>query len=129
VTLHHVPREEWRECLERFSRAHRAWLATVHRVAAEGTVGTVRLVALDSLTIEERATRTVVELRFLDGRTLRVDGPRTMLVQATDAGAERALEIEAAGGVLLRLAFRAAAVPHEVDGLAPNEAVELEVAR
>jgi hypothetical protein len=129
VRLSHVPPEEWRECLQRFSRAHRAWLATVHRVAGDGTVDCLRQAAFESLTLDEPAAGAAVRLRLLDGSAFRLGQPQSVRIQVTDVGAETALEIEAAGGGLLRLAFRATVLPHELDGLAPREVVELQPTR
>jgi hypothetical protein len=42
-------------------------------------------------------------------------------VDAREDGAERALEIDAAEGTFVRLAFRATARPEELDGMAPAE--------
>jgi hypothetical protein len=39
----------------------------------------------------------------------------------TDDGAERALEVETADGGFIRLAFRATALPEQLDGVAAGE--------
>jgi hypothetical protein len=50
-------------------------------------------------------------------------------VQEADDGAEWALEVDAADDVFVRMAFRATALPEQLDGLAPGEVdVEMSVA-
>jgi hypothetical protein len=39
-------------------------------------------------------------------------------------GAERALEVETADGALLRLSFRATALPEQLDGMTAGELVD-----
>jgi hypothetical protein len=42
-------------------------------------------------------------------------------IQQTDIGLAQALEIDRSDGQLIRLAFRATAMPDQLDGLAPGE--------
>lgn len=61
-----------------------------------------------------------VRVGFQGGPTVLVEAPRTLGVDRRDDGAERALEIDAAAG-FVRIAFRATALPEELDGIAPAE--------
>jgi hypothetical protein len=117
--MREIPVRDWSSTLERFSREHRAWLATVHRVRADAPIARVPLAPLDEAAWER--ARDCVRIAFLDGEALHVRRPRLLRVEHTDAGAEQALEIDTAEGELVRLAFRATALPEEVDGLAPGE--------
>jgi hypothetical protein len=121
VTMQEVPASEWRSFLERFGRAHRAWLGTMHRVSGYGNVTTAERVALESIRLDDHLSGKIVRLCFLEGPSIRVEEPRAVRIERNDRGAERALEIETAGRGLLRLAFRATALPEEVDGLRPAE--------
>ena len=47
--------------------------------------------------------------------------PAPYAIQQTDIGAVQALEIETLDGQFIRLAFRATALPEQLDGLAPGE--------
>jgi hypothetical protein len=47
-------------------------------------------------------------------------------VQEADDGAEWALEVDTADGAFIRMAFRATALPEQLDGIAPGE-IEVEV--
>ncbi len=44
-----------------------------------------------------------------------------MRIQQTDIGLVQALEIDGPDGQFIRLAFRATAMPEQLDGLAPGE--------
>jgi len=121
VTLQEVPSSEWRSFLERFGRAHRAWLGTMHWISGHGNVTTAKRVALESISLDDHLSRKIVRLCFLEGPSVRVEGPGAVRIERNDRGAESALEIETAAGGLFRLAFRATALPEEVDGLAPGE--------
>jgi hypothetical protein len=63
----------------------------------------------------------MVRLTISSGVSLVAPRPRTIRVQLTEEGAERALEIETVDGALVRLAFRATALPQHLDGIAPGE--------
>lgn len=116
-----VPRSEWRDLADRFTRQYRAALATVHWIPASEPETIARGVALQSIRLAEPPHDDFVRVSFLDGPRIRVDHPRAIRIEETDRGAERALEIESAANGLLRLAFRAAARPDELDGIAPSE--------
>jgi hypothetical protein len=116
-----VPAVEWRSFLERFSRRHRGWLATVHGVERGVPVTRVRSAALESVTLEGRSPDHIVRLTFARGVSLCAPRPRGIGVQRTAEGAEAALEVETADDAFIRLAFRATALPEQLDGLAPAE--------
>jgi hypothetical protein len=116
-----VPRSEWQDLADRFTRQYRAALGTVHWIPASEPETIARGVALQSIRLAERPPSDFVRVAFLDGPRIRVDHPRAIRVEETERGAERALEIESAENGLLRLAFRAAALPEELDGMAPSE--------
>lgn len=121
MTMHEVPSSEWRSFLERFSREHRAWLATMHWVPAHGAVMASHGAALESVRFDDQMPRTIVRVCFLDGPAVRLEQPQALHIEQDDRGAERALEIATAAGGLFRLAFRATALPEELDGVAPRE--------
>lgn len=121
MTMHDVPPSEWRSFLERFSREHRAWLATMHWVPASGAVMAAQGAALESISFDDETSHKIVRVCFLDGPAVRLEQPHALHIEQDDRGAERALEIETAAGGLFRLAFRATARPEELDGIAPRE--------
>lgn len=116
--LNEVPRPEWPGLLSRFSREHRAWLATV--VELRKGVQAIRAVErpLGSVVLEEPES---LAIRFADGSPqVLVAAPRALRIEETPAGAECGLEIESPQAVT-RLRFRAAALPETLDGVAPAE--------
>lgn len=121
MTRQKVAPSEWRTFLDRFSRAHRAWLATIHWVPAGGAVIAAQRAALESISLDDQRSRTIVRVSVFDGPAVRLEQPQAVHIEQDDRGAERALEIETASGGLFRMAFRASALPEELDGLAPRE--------
>jgi dienelactone hydrolase len=120
MTVRDVPRSEWRPFLEGFSRAHRAWIGTLHGLTAGAPVTRIPSVALKSVTLERDASGPILRITFINGVSLCGVRPYLVRVQ-TDDGAERALEVETADGGFIRLAFRATALPDQLDGIAPGE--------
>jgi hypothetical protein len=116
-----VPPREWRAFLERFSREHRAWLATTHCIGPAAPVTRIRSQALESVALQRRALEHVVRLTFAGGQSLHARRPRAIRVEQLESGAERALEIDTADDTFVRLAFRATALPQQLDGVAPGE--------
>lgn len=130
MTIRDVPRGEWRSFLDRFSLAHRAWHATVHGIQHGVPVTGVSSVALQSVALETPGPDHILRLTFANGISLCGPRPSAVRVQEADDGAEWALEIETADGGFIRVAFRATALPEQLDGLAPGEvAIEMSTAR
>lgn len=110
--LRKVPPSEWAGVLDRFSREHRAWLATVFELRGD----------LQASCVEERPLRSVdleappcVAIRFADDTPqVRVEAPRVLRID------DKGLAIESAQGTT-RLRFRVAPRPETLDGLAPGE--------
>jgi hypothetical protein len=115
-----VPAVEWRTFLERFGRRHRAWLATVHGVERGVPVTRIPSLALSAVMLDGRSPE-LLRLTFANGVSLCAPRPRAVRVQRTEHGAECALEIDTADDGFLRMAFRATALPEELDGAAPAE--------
>jgi Family of unknown function (DUF5335) len=121
-----VPRNEWPEFLDTFSRQHRAWLTTVDQVAGEINPATdAEPRPLGAVTSERDGHRvSAIEIAFAGdshGAVVRVENPISVRLRTTDEGADRGLEIVDDEGVCTRVRFRAAAVPEMLDGIAPGE--------
>jgi hypothetical protein len=116
-----VPAVEWGGFLPRFSRRHRGWLAPIHGVSQEAPLTRVRSEALDAVRLEPCDSDCLVRVTLANGISLCAPRPRAVRVQQTDEGAEAALEIETASGAFIRVAFRATALPDQLDGVAPGE--------
>ena len=121
--IQEVPAIEWCPVMEGFGRAHRAWLATIHVVDTGGALTRWTQLRLKSVTSVVDAAL----FEFLDeGPSLCVRRPCALRIQQTDIGAVQALEIDTLDGQFIRLAFRATALPEQLDGLAPGELSFLE---
>ena len=122
MSVHDVQRRRWADVLEEFSRGHRGWLASVVIVGpGPELMSHTELRPLESVTIAQTGGRpAAVRVGFQGGPAVVVKAPRTLGVDRRDDGAERALEIDAAAG-FVRIAFRATALPEELDGIAPAE--------
>jgi hypothetical protein len=120
-----VPRHEWPEFLETFSRQHRAWLTTVDQPAGDITTSADEPRPLAAVTSEGDGRRvSAIEIAFAGdshGGVVRVENPTSLRLRKTEEGADRGLEIVDDEGVCTRVRFRAAAIPEMVDGLAPGE--------
>ena len=123
MSVHDVPRRRWTDMLEDFSRGHRGWLASVVTVGpGPELLSHTEFRPLESVTVAQTGGRpTAVRVGFQGGPTVLVEAPRTLGVDRRDDGAERALEIGAADAKFVRIAFRATALPEELDGIAPAE--------
>jgi hypothetical protein len=113
-----VPTGEWELFLERFSREHRAWLATVNVVDAQSNVRRSTAIPMKGAS----TAADLVKLEFLgETQPVCVYRPCALRIQQTNLGLVHALEIETAHGQFIRLAFRATAMPEQLDGLARAE--------
>src|SRR5574339_882640 len=116
-----VPAVEWCVFLERFTRRHHGWLGTIHGVSRDVPLTRVPSEPLESVALERCDSDSLVRITLVNGVSLCAPQPRGLRVQQTLEGAEVALEIDTASGALIRLAFRATALPEQLDGLAPKE--------
>jgi hypothetical protein len=124
-----IPASQWRDFLDEFSRAHRAWLATVD----SATGGVVRVQAVErrlrSVSLELDADRVVrLDIRFQDesgsSPAVQVVSPVTVRVEETAEGATRGLEIMDEEGGCTRIRFRTATTATMLDGVAPGELLQ-----
>jgi hypothetical protein len=122
-----IPRNEWTTFLDRFSRQHEGWLATLevldveigaqqeaHDLPLEGITATSKAAAKDSgagtiaislgNNAEDHITHTITE-------------PTRVWLEQTPQGANAALEIESADQVKTLLRFRSSLPADMVDGV------------
>ena len=119
-----VPRDEWSDFLEGFSRRHRAWLATVDQSADDLAGAGMATAPLGAVTARRQGRAvSAIEIAFAgDGHApLRVENPTAVRVRQTGDGAESGLEIIDDQGVSTRVGFRSTPRPEMLDGLAPGE--------
>ena len=113
MSVREIPLAQWDPFLDEFSRAHRAWLASIER-AAPGAPPRVEVGECPLRSIEADAVRGI-EISFRHG-AVRVEAPKTLRVDD-----EGGLEIEDWSGERVRLRFRVTEPPGALDGLAPLE--------
>jgi hypothetical protein len=124
VTVRVLPPSEWCSFLELFSREHRAWRATIHGIEEGVPVTVVPSVAIRSVALEKHGADPFVRVTFIDGLSLCAPRPCVVRVQESHGGVACGLEVETVDGALIRLAFRATALPEQLDGIAPGELVD-----
>lgn len=127
MSVREIPPGEWQGFLDDFSRRHRAWLASVDRLAPDaGTHVEVFERPLGSI-VADRAARGMGSIRIEfqhdahAERGVRIESPARLRVDETEGGAARSLEIEDASGDRIRVRLRVASPPGLLDGMAPGE--------
>jgi hypothetical protein len=80
--------------------------------------------AIKSTALEQHVPDPIVRLTFGNRVSLCAPRPCALRVQQNADGAECALEVETAEEAFIRLAFRATALPEQLDGIAPSEMAE-----
>ena len=118
-----IPRTEWNNFFNSFSRQHEGWLATLEVFATEaGAQQEVSDVAFEGISLDSdnyKAGAVVINV----GKTLadhvshKIDHPVHIWLQQTEAGADAALEIEAEDDPKTLLRFRSPTLPEFVDGV------------
>ncbi len=118
-----IPRPDWNEELDSFSRQHEGWIVSVAVTDAAGRARTeVCDLPLQGVSLESPGARCVsvmVGQRPDDHVTHEVSDAVDISIDHTEAGAERALRIRASDGSTTYVEFRTPMRPDEVDGL-PN---------
>lgn len=109
-----IPRPQWREFLESFTRVHRGWLVTVYSTTAACVL--MREVPLASVLSEDGDI--VIEAAMNRQHTDHVvERAVTLRLERTDDGADRQLEIVGAGGEVVQVRFRSPVRPELVNGI------------
>lgn len=114
-----IPRTQWTDRLDEFSRAHEGWPVALDILGESiGAQPEFRLVSLANVSAELRdrgrisITATLPSGRFV---THAIPAPVRVFIAQTDAGVDASLQIEAADGTKAILQFR---IGPRVDGLA-----------
>jgi hypothetical protein len=120
--MREIPREEWVEFLDGFSRQHEGWLVTVEVFGEEiGAQVEAEEVTLEGVTADLKGVGPDVISIILVNRskehiTHNVTRPTHLRIEQTEGGADMALQIETGEGVTTLLRFRSAVLPEMVDG-------------
>lgn len=120
--MREIPRDEWVEYLDGFSRQHEGWLVTVEVVGCEiGAQVEAEEMALARITADLKSGEDVISIILGKGLTERVTHnvarPTHLRIEQTGSGADLALQIESDGGATTLVRFRSAVLPEMVDGV------------
>lgn len=118
-----IPREEWSNFFDGFSRQHEGWLATLEIFAPDvGAQREARELPLEGVSISsggDDAKEIAINLGKgpEDHVTHTIEQPEHVWVETTSQGANLALEIESENQTKTLLRFRSALPPEMVDGV------------
>jgi hypothetical protein len=121
--MREIPRDEWGEYLDSFSRQHEGWLVRLEVLGAEvGAQFEAKELPLQGVTAELKgegsdAITIIVGRKGPERVTHTVARPAHVRVEQSEDGADMTLQIEAADGVATLVRFRAAVLPEMVDGV------------
>lgn len=117
-----IPRDEWATFLDKFSRQHEGWLATLEIFGTDiGAQQEARDLPVEgiSLSSQEGAPEAItisLGKSAADHVTHTISNPSRIWLEQTPQGANAALEIESADDVKTLLRFRSAQPASMVDG-------------
>jgi Family of unknown function (DUF5335) len=121
--MREIPRDEWVEFLDSFSRQHEGWLVTVEVLGSEiGAQVEAQELPLQGITAElkdggEDAISVILGGGPTGHVTHSITGPTHVRIEQTEDGADMTLQIESGDGVTTLVRFRSAILPEMVDGI------------
>lgn len=119
-----IPKTEWPQFLDSFTRKHQGWLVNLEIFGTEiGAQVEERQLALEGITAEsdgmERNTIIItMGAKANDHITHSISQPTGVSIEQTDEGADMALAIKGEDGTTALLRFRSAVMPEMVDAIA-----------
>jgi hypothetical protein len=123
MSTQEIPRDQWKNFLDRFSRQHEGWLATLEILGADiGAQQEARDLPLEGISASSKddESRTIaISLGKTpeDHVTHAITEPNRVWLEETPEGAAAALEIESADEVKTLLRFRSPMPAEMVDGV------------
>jgi hypothetical protein len=121
--MREIPRNEWPEFFDSFSRQHEGWLVTVEVLGAEiGAQVEAQELPLEGITAELKAgSEDVITIIIGGGSRGRVTHnilqPTHVRIEQSESGADMTLQIESGSAVTTLVSFRSAMLPEMVDGI------------
>jgi Family of unknown function (DUF5335) len=118
-----IPKSEWRQFFDRFSRQHEGWLATLEVLGPDvgaqeaGQELPLAGVSLSSGGDETESISIDLGTRPDDHVSYAISEPTAVWLEQTEEGANAALEIEVADGTKTLLRFRSPMPAEFVDGV------------
>src|SRR4051812_38059876 len=120
--MREIPREEWGEFLDSFSRQHEGWLVTVEVLGEEiGAQVEAQGVPLEGITAELKgdgkdSISITVGLKPSEHVTHNIQAPTHVRIEQAENGADIALQIESSDAATTLLRLRSPMLPEMVDG-------------
>ena len=117
-----IPREDWNNFFDVFSRQHEGWLATLEIFASDiGAQEEAREMPLEGISVASRDDADAIAISLgktpEDHVTNTITKPEHVWLDQTSQGANAALEIESENHNKTLLRFRSALPPEMVDGV------------
>ena len=118
-----IPRSDWPEFFESFSRQHEGWLVTLEILGSQiGAQTEGRGLALGGIVAEWDEVKgdeiaIMLGAKPDDHVTHNISRPIQVSAERTDEGDDVALAIKSADGVTALIRFRSALIPKMADGL------------
>ncbi len=123
-----IPRSQWREFFDNFSRQHQGWLTTIEVAGGElsedqleATELPFQGISADSKGSDPDAIEVTVGGDETDEITHIVHNAARVVFEQTASGGHEGLDIESASGEKTSLRFRFAGEPEELDEVAEGE--------
>lgn len=122
-----IPKNEWPEFFDSFSRQHEGWLVTLEIFGSEiGAQVEERELAFEGIVdewdeIQGNQIAIMMGAEPGDHITHSIRQPTQVSLEQTDEGADAALAIKSADGVTALLRFRSPILPELVDGIVTLE--------
>jgi hypothetical protein len=121
MPLREVPRNNWLDELDNFSRQHEGWLVSVSQSEADGRISVqARDVRLDGVTQgSPDGSSVTVQVSGPEGHLTReIADVLAVRIDVSPEAVKRGLVIESADGTSTNVIFRSPRRPEEVDGIA-----------
>jgi hypothetical protein len=121
--MREIPRDEWAEFLDSFSRQHEGWLVTIEVLGTEiGAQVEAQGKPLEGITADLKGNREAsisitVGMNPAERVTHNITAPKQVRIEQAENGADMALQIESAEGVTTLVRLRSAMLPEMVDGV------------
>lgn len=118
-----IAKNNWRDFFDSFSRQHEGWLVTLEILGSEiGAQVQERELTFEGIVDEwdeAKGNQVVITIgaKKDDHITHTIREPAEVSLEQTDEGADAALAIKSADGVMALLRFRSPMLPELVDGL------------
>jgi Family of unknown function (DUF5335) len=129
-----IPRNEWVDFFNGFSKRHEGWLVNVRVVGAD--IGAQRefkqfpLVGISAdLKDNEAFVNITVGKTAQEHMTHSVNGATRVWLKQADNGADEALEVEGKDGTKTLMTFRASVLPESLDGITSEESRQASTGR